>query len=167
MSSAVATFNKSMREFDLLDGLLSYYCIPVCFKKWYHHLIWHFSNVSVIQVWLLHRKDSDAVDNEKVTSLKEFKLPTVQSLLKQGKREASQRGCPATSVEAAYSAKKKKGTAAAISKKSVRKDWSDHWPEFDENKGRCRYLACTGFPKVKCSKCYTPRSNCLRKFHDS
>ena len=90
-----------MAGVDLLDGLLSYYRIPVRSKKWYHRVIWHFLYVSVVQAWLLHRKDSDAVDNEKVTSFKKFKLSIAESLLKQGKREASKRGRPSISVEAA------------------------------------------------------------------
>ena len=157
---------------DLLDGLLSNYRTPVRSKKWYHRLIWHFLDVSVVQAWLLHRKDSDAVDNEKVTSLKEFKLSIAESLLKQGKREASKRGRPSISVEAAYSAKKKKGPTAPIPNKSIRKDGCDRRPELYEKKGRCQYPGCAGFSKVKCSKCdvrlcFTPTSNCFRKFHDS
>ena len=101
--SAMVIYNKSMGGFNLLGGLLSYYCILVRSKKWYHRLIWHFLDVSVVQAWLLHRKDSDSVDNEKVTSLKEFKLSIPESLLKQGKRKASKRGCPSISVEAVYS----------------------------------------------------------------
>ena len=76
--SVVAIYNKSMRGFDLLDGLLSYYDIPVHSKKWYHRLIWNLLDFSVLQAWLLHRKGSDAVDNEKVTSLKEFKLSVAE-----------------------------------------------------------------------------------------
>ena len=76
--SVVAIYNKSMGGFDLLDGLLSYYDIPVHSKKWYHRLIWNLLDFSVLQAWLLHRKGSDAVDNEKVTSLKEFKLSVAE-----------------------------------------------------------------------------------------
>ena len=169
--SAVAIYNKSIGVVNLLDGLLSYYRILVHSKKWYHCLIWQFLDVSVVQAWLLHRKDSDAVDNVKVTSLKEFKLSIAQSLLKQGKREASKRGRPSVLVEAAYSAKKK-GPAAPTPSKSVRKDGCEHWQEFDKKKGRCWYPGWAGFPKVKCFKCdvclcFTATSNCFRKFHDS
>ena len=41
------------------------------------------------------------------------------------------------SVEAAHNAKKTKGPAAQIPNKSVRQDGYDHWPEFDDKKGRC------------------------------
>ena len=110
--SALAIYNKSIGGVNLLDGLLSYYSIPIRSKKWYHCLIWHFLDVSVVQAWFLHRKDSDAVDNEKVTSLKEFKLSIDGSLLKKVKRQATKRGRHSILVEAAYSAEKKKGSAA-------------------------------------------------------
>ena len=106
--SALAIYNKSIGGVNLLDGLLSYCRIPVRSKKWYHCLIWHFLDVSVVQAWFLH----NAVDNEKVTSLKEFKLSIAESLLKQGKREATKRGRHSILVETAYSAEKKKGPAA-------------------------------------------------------
>ena len=80
--SAVVTYNKSMGGVDLLDGLLSYYRIPVRSKKWYHRLIWHCLDVSVVQGWLLYRRDAGA---EKVLSLKEFKVSVAESLMKQGK----------------------------------------------------------------------------------
>ena len=34
--SAIAMYNKSMGSVDLLDGLLSYYRIPLKSKKWHH-----------------------------------------------------------------------------------------------------------------------------------
>ena len=40
-------------------NLLSYYRIPVKFKKRYHCLIWHFLNVACIQIWL-YKKDAAA-----------------------------------------------------------------------------------------------------------
>ena len=166
--SAIATYNKSMGGVDLLDGLLSYYRIPVRSKKRYHGLIWHFLDVPVVQGWLLYRRDVGA---EKVLSLKEFKVSVAEPLMKQTKRVSAKRGRPSISVEAAHSAKKTKGRAAPIPNKSVRQDGFDHWMEFDDKKGRCRYPGCKGFPKVKCCKCdvrlcFTPTSNCFRKFHE-
>ena len=142
--SAVVTYNKSMGGVDLLDGLLSYYRIPVRSKKWYHRLIWHCLDVSVVQGWLLYRRDAGA---EKVLSLKEFKVSVAESLMKQGKRVSTKRGRPSMSVEAAHNAKKMKGPAAPIPNKSVRQDVYDHWPEFVDKKGRCRYPGCKGSQK--------------------
>ena len=56
--SAVVTYNKSMGGVDLLDGLLSYYCISVKSKKWYHRLIWHFFDISIVQSWMLYKRDT-------------------------------------------------------------------------------------------------------------
>ena len=80
-------------------------------------------------------------------------------------------GLNTQSVEAAYAVKKKrKGHTAPIPAKSVRADGQGHWPEFGQNRGRCRYPGCHGIPKVKCSKChaylcFTPTSNCFKNFH--
>ena len=80
--SAVVIYNRNMGGVDLLDGLLSYYRIPVKFKKWYHHLIWHFLDVACVQAWMFYRKDTDAKDR---MSLKTFKMSIAESLLKQRK----------------------------------------------------------------------------------
>ena len=74
----------------------------------------------------LHRKDSDTEDNEKVSSLKEFKLSVAESLLKQGEKEENKRFRPSISVQAAHSANKKKGSAAPIPNRSISKNGSYH-----------------------------------------
>ena len=48
-------YNKNMGGVNLL----SYYRIPVKFKKRYHCLIWHFLDVACIQIWL-YKKDAAA-----------------------------------------------------------------------------------------------------------
>ena len=64
--------------------------------------------------------------------------------------------------------KKKKSPVAPIPlNNTVRSDGFDHWPESEETKGR--YSGCTGFPKVKCSKCgvrlcFTLKFNYFRRF---
>ena len=80
--SAVVSYNKKMGGVDLRDGLLSYYCIPVKSKKWYHRLIWPFFDVACLQAWLFYKKDSAAAS---FTSLKPFKLLIAESLLRRKK----------------------------------------------------------------------------------
>ena len=117
---------------DLLDGLLSYYRIPVKSKKWYHRLIWHFLDVACVQAWLFYRKDADAKDG---MSLTPFKMSIAESLLKQRK---AKRGRPSTSsIDADHAAKAQRGPAKPIPNKSVRTDGYEHWSEFSETKGRC------------------------------
>ena len=80
--SAVVSFHKNMGEMDLLDGLLSYYRIPVKSKKWYLCLIWHFLDVTCVQAWLFYNKDAAAASS---MSLKPFKMSIAESLLRQRK----------------------------------------------------------------------------------
>ena len=164
--SAVAKYNKNMGGVDLLDGLLSYYHIPVKSKKWYHRLIWHFLDVACVQAWLFYGKDACG---SKFLSLKCFKNSIADSLLHQRK---AKRGRPSTSsIDAVHSAKVSKDPTKSIPNKSIRSDGYEHWPELSETKGRCRYPGCKGIPKVKCTKCdvrlcLTPNSKCFRKFHE-
>ena len=152
---------------DLLDGLLSYYRIPVKSKKWCHCLISHFLDVACVQAWLFYWKDADAKDG---MSLKPFKMSIAESLLKQRK---AKRGRPSTSsIEADHAAKAQRGPAKPIPNKSVRTDGYEHWPEFSETKGRCRNPGCKGIPKVKYTKCdvrlcFTTNLNCFKKFSET
>ena len=79
--STVITYNKSMGGVDLLDGLLSYYRISVKSKKWYHRLIWHFFDISIVQSWMLYKRDT--CNNP--LSLKTFKVSVALLLIKEGK----------------------------------------------------------------------------------
>ena len=164
--SAVVRYSRNMGRVDLLDGLLSYYRIPVRSKKWYHRLIWHFLDVACVQVWLFYWKDTDAKDG---MSLKLFKMSIAELLLKQ--RKAKQ-GRPSTSsIDADHAAKAQRELVKPIPNKSVRTDGYEHWPEFSETKGRCRNPGCKVIPKVKCTKCdvrlcFTTNSNCFKKFHE-
>ena len=47
--SIVTTYNKFMGGADLLDGLLSLHRIHLRSKKWYHKLLFHFFDVTVVQ----------------------------------------------------------------------------------------------------------------------
>ena len=100
--SAVVTYNKSMGGVDLLDGLLSYYRIPVKSKKWYHRLIWHFFDISVVQGWILYKRSA----GKNPLSLKMFKVSVAMSLIKEGKSTRTSRGRPSTYAERTFIAKK-------------------------------------------------------------
>ena len=120
--TAVISYNKNMGGVDLLDGLLSYYRIPVKSKKWYRRLIWHFFNVACVQAWLFYKKDAAAAS---FISLKPFKMSIPESLLRQ--RKATRGRPPRSSIDASHSAKAKKGPAKAIPNRSIRTDGYKHW----------------------------------------
>ena len=80
--SVVVSYNKNMGGVDLLDGLLSYYGIPVKSKTSNHRLIWNFLDVACVQAWLFKKKDAVAAN---FMSLKPFKTSIAESLLRQRK----------------------------------------------------------------------------------
>ena len=63
--SAITMYNQFMGGVDLLDSLLALYRIPVQSKKWYHRLMWHFFDLSLVQSWLMYRREATA-NNEPV-----------------------------------------------------------------------------------------------------
>ena len=114
------SYNKNMGGVELLDGLLSYYCIPVKSKKWYHCLIWHFLDVACVQAWLFYKKDAAAAS---FMHLKPFKMSIAESLLRQ--RKATRGRPPGSSIDASHSAKAKEGPAKPIPNRSIRTDGID------------------------------------------
>ncbi|XP_066941424.1 piggyBac transposable element-derived protein 2-like [Macrobrachium rosenbergii] len=170
--SIIMIYNKFMGGVDLLDSLLALYRIGLRSKKWYHKFLWHFLDVMLIQAWLLYIRDFDlsgAPKKDKLPLLK-FKLEVSDCLLLKGKVPGPKRGRPSVSVDDLYRAKAKKGPTVKIPAKPIRTDMIGHFPEFAEKKGRCKYPGCTGICKVFCCKCrvnlcFTPKSNCFRKFH--
>ena len=117
---------------DLLDGLLSYYGIPVKSKTSYHRLIWNFLDVACVQAWLFKMKDAVAAN---FMSLKPFKTSIAESLLRQ--RKVTRGIPPRSSIDVSHSAKAKKGPAKPIPNRSIRTDGYQHWSEFCKTKGHC------------------------------
>lgn len=168
----VSTYNKFMGGVDLLDSMLSLYRIHIRSKKWYHRLLWHFFDMIMVQAWLIYCQEMKRINAPKkeVLQLRVFKMKAASDLTKCGKMIRSKRGHPSTSFDSLYNAKKKRGPTAPIPEKSTRTDNTGHFPTFVEQKGRCKYPGCGGIPKVLCEKCkvhlcFTPKSNCFKKFH--
>ena len=89
---------------DLLDGLLSYYRIPIKSKKWYHRLIWHILDTAVVQDCILQKRDTGNAN----LNLKAFKISVAMSLMKQGNSTRVKRGRPSLSMEKALVKKSKR-----------------------------------------------------------
>ena len=67
-------------------------------KKWYHRLMWHFFDLSLVQSWLMYRREA-AANNEPVQlPLLQFKLNVAQSLLSENKAKGVKRGRPSRDV---------------------------------------------------------------------
>ena len=84
----------------------------------YHRLIWHFFDISIVQGWILYKRDA----GNNPLSLKMFNVSVAMSLIKEDKSVRTGKGRPSTSVERAFIAKKKRRPAAPIPNTSIRTD---------------------------------------------
>ncbi|RXM27140.1 Protein FAM150B [Acipenser ruthenus] len=82
--AVVREYNRHMGGVDLLDSLIALYRTKVRSKKWYHRMVFHFLDMTVVTALLLYRWDCDASDmlKEEQIRLYSFKSYIAQSLCK-------------------------------------------------------------------------------------
>ena len=96
--SVVLFYNKSMGGVDLMDSLISLYRIKIRSKKWYLRIVFHLLDLTVVNAWLMYKRDSKAseVPKNEQLSLVDFKASIAACLCqanKQGRREEDP-ACP-------------------------------------------------------------------------
>jgi len=120
----VKDYNTHMGGVDLHDQLMAYYRMAFRSRKYYQRLIFHMIDMTVVNSWLLYRREANhlEVPKRKQMSLCEFKLKLADSLLLSGKSRGKKR--PSSNVtNAAYITKKKTGRATKpIPDKDIRLD---------------------------------------------
>ena len=81
-----------------MDSLIALYRINIGSKKWYHRIFFHFLEVTVVNSWLLYRKDCELskVSEKDQLSLLQFKAKIAACLCHQGKTEIRKRGRPSS-----------------------------------------------------------------------
>lgn len=168
----VTVYNKCMGGVDLLDSLIALYRTKIRSKKWYHRIVFHFFDLTVVQAWLLYRRDSDAMGISQKTqlSLLDFKVNVALCLTQVNKGTTKRKGRPSQSLEVRIEEKRHKGPTAPLPPSSIRLDRFDHWPEMGAPKGRCKSPGCKGIVRVVCSKCkvhlcLNGENNCFKAFH--
>ena len=79
---------------DLADQLIALYQISFRVRKYYHKLVFHLLDMSVVNAWLLYRRDAQdlQVPKNKIHSLLQFKICIIDLLLKAGKSDFKKRG---------------------------------------------------------------------------
>ena len=90
----IKLYNKNMGGVDLADQLIALYRISFRVRKYYHKLLFHLLDMSVVNTWLLYRRDAKKLllTINKQHSLLQFKISIVDSLLKVGKYDCKKRG---------------------------------------------------------------------------
>lgn len=165
---SILKYNEYMGGVDLLDSMLGFYRIKIRSKKWYLRIFFHMLDMCTVNSWLLWRRQENSY-----MPLADFKTAVADALCKSGKPELTRkRGRPsATSLEEAYSQKKKRGAAADIPQMDVRRDGLDHLPEWRENeRNRCKFPNCRSQSYIYCTKCrvalcLNKDRNCFVRFH--
>jgi hypothetical protein len=93
----VSMYNKHMGGVDLLDMLLALYRINKRSKKNYHYIFYFLLNVACVNGWLLYRRYSDLLGEERKNQLTllQFQKQVAEGLLNSGKYGISRkRGRP-------------------------------------------------------------------------
>lgn len=78
--SVVLTYNVHMGDIDLLDSILGYNRIKIRAKNWYLRPCFHMLDLTVVNAWLLFRRDKEAK-----LPLLQFKAGVAEGLCKAGK----------------------------------------------------------------------------------
>ena len=152
---------------DFLDLLCGKYRYKLRSKRWYLHIFWFTVEVSVVNAWLLYRRDfkRSGLDLKKMIPLKEFQSQIANSLIKCGKT-SKKRGRPSSSdISFPSTSRQKKKVNPST---DVRKDGYQHFPTFT-SRGKCA-LCKVGFTETCCSKCgvrlcIKKHNNCFLDFH--
>ena len=111
---------------DLMDSFLGRYRIRVKSRKWYLRLFYHLLDLTVINSWVLMKKNltAEGVPKKQLPNLGEYRNCLADTLCNIGMPSGSKRGRPSTS---SYK-KAKRSTTSAPVKRCARR-----W---------CRTLAC-------------------------
>lgn len=152
--SVVRTYNKSMGGVDLLDSLTAPYLTKLRSKKWYHMIVFHMMDFTLINAWLLYRRDCRdcSIPQREVQSLLQFKSEVASCLLYGAEDENGKN--PPNMLRKTWLGRGAV-TSAPVPPAAVRWDNTDHWPAVMNKKGRCKYPGWTGIVRVQCTKCET------------
>ena len=172
----VKKYNASMGGMDLFDMFQSLYRMDHKSKRWYIRIFYWILASSVINVWLMYRKDYVILnkkgqfhDNrDKNLTLIQFTMEVSSALVKNAKPTPKKRvGRPAlndtnSSLDASCSLKRPRKAP------DIRYDKHEHWPIHRED--RPRYFLCKEKTSLGCSKfekglCLTKGRNYFTHFH--
>ena len=124
-----------------MDALVALHQISLRSKKFNQKLIFHLLDVSVVNSWLLYRRDCDALSIPvKVRmDLQNFKHLIAQSLLRAGKALPGRRNLDRflRSIKTLHSLKKShENRTDPIPENDIIKDGMHHWQEHSKKQNR-------------------------------
>jgi len=173
--AVIKAYNQHMGGVDLIDILISLYCINVRSKKYYMKIISHLIDLSLVNAWLLYRRHCSQINvpKKRMMSLLTFRVNAAEALLKSAPpAPPAKRGRPSSKSlsDENNSSTLQRAAPNPVPSTSVRFDKYDHWLVQIE-KGRCRNSGCTGYTRISCSKCelrlcLNEKNNCFKDYHN-
>jgi hypothetical protein len=164
----IQAYNKGMGGLDLCDMLLSFYRIKTKSPKWYKRILFHFTDVAVVNAFILRKH---ATDNLKMP-LYEFKLEVATSLMyAENFSQPLSRASITLRAPGAIEAANGDLVGGPMPSAATRLDGSNHWPEFAATRPRCcRLKGCKQRSTIWCAKCKVylcikSKQNCFTTFH--
>ncbi|CAL4160674.1 unnamed protein product [Meganyctiphanes norvegica] len=167
--SIVSLYNSNMGGVDKMDSLLGFYRMFSRSKKWYHRIFFHCVDMSLINGWLLYKRDFESTETQGTPiSLHEFKS-NVSYTLRNQKRPLKKVESPSAVAKEVrlFSRSKRK-----LPPTPVIDDQVGHFPVALKKRGRCRNTPCKGSVVYYCMKCEvhlcigsTQDRQCFLQFH--
>ena len=152
----IKLYNTSMGGVDLADCLIELYRINIRSKKYYFRLIFHMIDMTIVNSWLLHRRDASnlMLPRSKILALAWFKLRVAECLMKEGKScSANKRGRPSLSSASDCLPPKRGRPFQTLPDPAIRFDDVAHWPKVNHQRKMCKNPGCSGKTNISCLKC--------------
>lgn len=169
----VKKYNHAMGGVDLLDQLMSYYRTFIKSKKWPLRMIFHASDLAVVQAFREYQTDNEllGVPIKNRHTLLHFRRRLAECLVLRNKQiGVAKRGRPSgSSPMPPVIIPRRPGEVRPASE--IARDGVGHFPAHDDGAGtRCKMGGCKGKSRVKCVKCkvhlcLTKDKNCFLAFH--
>lgn len=167
----VRDYNLNMGGVDLMNQMISYYRISIRSKKWTLRMITHFIDFSIVQSWIEYKNDCkrSEVPQRQVMDLLAFRMSLANQLVYP--QSAAKRVARITLDEIhSKNENVEKPRESRKTDESTRFDGLDHFPEYSENRIRCKRTSCTSKTQVYCPKCNVHlclklNQNCYRAYH--
>jgi hypothetical protein len=167
----VRKYNHAMGGVDLLDQRMSYYRTFIKSKKWTLRMIFHASDLAVVQAYREYQTDNTLLDipKNKQLTLLQFRRQLAESLVLRNKISIGKRGRHSGSSPIPQIIPRRPGEVRPVA--DIARDGVGHFPAHDEGLGtRCKMVGCKGRTRIKCIKCkvhlcLTKDKNCFLAFH--
>jgi len=160
----VREYNSFMGGIDLHDMLVEIYRTDIKCKRYYMRIVFHIMDMCIVNSWLMYRRHCKQLNIPKYNSLLIFKTEIAQGLLSSGKGKLKR-----SKLNLQTPPSRRKYTNKPVP--DVRFDKYEHWPEYIQNKKRCKYCPSNPYSRTQCAKCevalcYNSNRNCFRHYHE-